>query len=150
MQPTNPIFVLRHLLPVPIRITLERSSSFWIYQHPLPFSPMHPKSWAQSINKNALYSLQTFWVSTRLAVSESMEKSPYVTTKIAFLESFYLVALRLSTIALWSRCGNLIILLVAALAPSCKQLWDSWSMIIWSYSFTSALMAPKPANQPAE
>ena len=144
------MFVLRHLLPVPINRTFDRSVSFWIYQHPFPYYPMHPKSWAQSISKYAPYFLHIFWVYTKSGVSESIENNPYVTTKMALTGSAYLVFWRASTIALWLRWGNLIIFLVAALAPSCRQLWESWSMMTWSYYLTKALITPNPANHPAE
>ena len=150
MQPTNPILVLKHLLPVPIRITFDKSYSFWISQHPFPFSPMHPKSCAQSINKKALYYLHTLWVKFRSAVSESIEKRPSVITNTAFYLSFSLTFFKDSTIASWSKWGNLITFPVAALAPYCKQLWESLSIIIVSFYFTRALITPKPASHPAE
>lgn len=129
LQPTKPIFVLRHLLPVPINSTFDKSVNFWIYQHPLPVSPIHPKSCAQSISRKALYFLHTFWASTKSVVSESMEKRPSVTTRIAFYVSLSLVFLMASTIASKLRCGNFITFLVAAYAPYCRQLWDKLSMI---------------------
>jgi len=138
------------LLPVPISKTFDKSVSFWIYQHPFPPSPIQPKSWAQSINKNALYCLQIFCVSIKFGVSESIENNPSVTTSIALLGSLYLVFRKVYTMASWSRCPNLVTFFVAAYAPSCKQLCDKLSMMTWSYYLINPLITPKPANHPAE
>ncbi len=37
LHPTNPIFVLKHLLPVPNNKTFDKSVRPWTSQNPLPF-----------------------------------------------------------------------------------------------------------------
>jgi hypothetical protein len=150
LHPTNPMFVLKHLLPVPISKTFERSVRPWTSQNPRPFYPIWPKSWAQSISKYALFYLQTLWYVLRSGESESIEKRPYVTTRIALSGSFFLTSVRVLIISYWSKWENLCIFFVAALAPYWRQLWESLSITMWSSSLISAFMTPKPANHPAE
>ena len=144
------MFVLKHLLPVPTKRTFDKSFKPWTYHTPLPFSPMWPKSCAQSINKNALFYLQTLWYAIKSGESESIEKSPSVTTRMAFSGSFFLTSWTILVISAWSRWLNLWIFFVEALTPSWRQLWESLSMMTWSWSLISPLMTPNPASHPAE
>lgn len=77
-------------------------------------------------------------------------KSPSVITKIPSSGYYSLTSLILASILALQRCLTLWIFLVEALEPSIRQLWARASMIIWSCYFTRHLMAPKPANQPAD
>ena len=144
------MLVLKHLLPVPNKRTFDLSSRPWTYQNPFPVSPICPKSWAQSSNKKALCSLQIFWYALMSGESESIEKSPSVTTKIASSGFFYLTYLSFLVIYYWLRCSNLWIFLVDAFAPYWRQLCESLSIIMWSCSLIKPLITPKPASHPAE
>ncbi len=144
------MLVLKHLLPVPSKSTFDKSVNPWTSHIPLPFYPMWPKSWAQSINKNALFYLHIFWYALRSGESESIEKRPSVTTRIAFSGSFFLSSVSILVISSWSRWLNLWIFFVAALAPSWRQLCESLSIMMWSWSLMSPLMTPNPASHPAE
>lgn len=75
-------FLLIDLLPVAVITTLDMSFNPYNSQVPLPVSPMHPKSCAQSIIKNASYFLHIYYNSFKSAVSESIENKPSVITNI--------------------------------------------------------------------
>jgi len=84
------------LLPVAVTITLDISFNPYYSQVPLPVSPIHPKSCAQSIIKNASYFLQIYYKSFKSAVSESIENKPSVITKIPLSGYFSLISATLA------------------------------------------------------
>ena len=80
VNPVNPKFVERHLDPPDIKITFDKSVKPNYSQHPLPVGPIHPKSCAESIIKNAVYFLHIFY-------SPGMS---HVSASILFLRNFNL------------------------------------------------------------